>query len=62
MAYFDEMLDELKVATGRKASDRTFKQINLKAYYVGNETLMIVTLRPPPALAAAVTASAPSAR
>ena len=32
VAYFDEVLDELKVATGRKASDRTFKQINLKAY------------------------------
>src|SRR6478609_11086320 len=38
VAYRDEVLDELKVATGRKASDRTFKQINLKAYakLVGN--------------------------
>ena len=32
VAYLDEILDELKVATGRKATDRTFKQINLKAY------------------------------
>jgi protease-4 len=38
VAYRDEVLDELKVATGRKASDRTFKQINLKSYakLVGN--------------------------
>jgi len=32
VAYLDEVLDELKVKTGRKTSDRTFKQINLKAY------------------------------
>ena len=32
VAYLDEVLDDLKVATGRKVSDRTFKQINLKAY------------------------------
>ena len=32
VAYLDEVLDELKTATGRKNSDRPFKQINLKAY------------------------------
>jgi protease-4 len=32
VAYLDEVLDDLKVKTGRKVSDRTFKQINIKAY------------------------------
>ena len=32
VAYLDEVLDDLKLATGRKVSDRTFRQINLKAY------------------------------
>jgi protease-4 len=32
VAYLDEVLDELKSATGRKNTDRPFKQINLKAY------------------------------
>jgi protease-4 len=32
VAYLDEVLDDLKVKTGRKVSDRTFKQINLKSY------------------------------
>ncbi len=32
VAYFDEVLDELKEATGRKGSSRPFKQIALKDY------------------------------
>ncbi len=32
VAYLDEVLADLKAATGRKDSDRAFKQINLKAY------------------------------
>lgn len=32
IAYLDEVLDELKEATGRKGSARPFKQINLKEY------------------------------
>ncbi|MFZ5495258.1 MAG: signal peptide peptidase SppA [Verrucomicrobiota bacterium] len=32
IAYFDEVLDELKEETGRKGSARPFKQINLKEY------------------------------
>lgn len=32
VAYFDEVLAELKAATGRKGSSRPFKQINLKEY------------------------------
>lgn len=32
VAYFDEVLSDLKGATGRGGSSRTFKQINLKAY------------------------------
>ena len=32
IAYFDQVLEELKEATGRKGSSRPFKQINLKEY------------------------------
>jgi len=32
VAYFDEMLDDLKAETGRKGSSRPFKQIALKEY------------------------------
>ena len=32
VAYFDEMLDELKTATGRKGSTQSFKQIAIKDY------------------------------
>lgn len=32
VAYLDEVLAELKEATGRKNSDKPFKQINLKSY------------------------------
>ena len=32
VAYLDEVLADLKAATGRKDSDKPFKQINLKAY------------------------------
>ena len=32
VAYLDEVLSDLKDATGRKNSDKPFKQINLKAY------------------------------
>lgn len=32
IAYFDEVLDDLKAATGRKGSSRPFKQVNLKEY------------------------------
>lgn len=32
VAYFDEMLDELKADTGRKGSSQTFKQIAIKDY------------------------------
>ncbi|AOS46309.1 Protease 4 [Lacunisphaera limnophila] len=32
IAYFDEVLDDLKAATGRKGSKEPFKQVNLKEY------------------------------
>jgi protease IV len=32
IAYLDEVLEELKEATGRKGSSRPFKQVNLKEY------------------------------
>lgn len=32
VAYFDEVLAEMKAATGRKGSDRPFKQVNIKSY------------------------------
>lgn len=32
IAYFDEVLEELKAETGRKGSSRPFKQINLRDY------------------------------